>query len=221
MKDLIGQKFGRLTVLGLDYIQKYIYPNGKVANIYYLKCQCECGKICSIRKSKLMNGYTRSCGCLRKETTAKNKPATTHGLHKTRLYETWHHMKQRCYDKNIKGYKNYGGRGITVCEEWKNDFKKFYDWAMQNGYTEELTIDRIDNNGNYEPSNCRWVTIKIQNRNTRANRNITYNDETHCLVEWAEILNIKKETLATRLGKLKWSIEKAFKERVRKKEVVR
>lgn len=218
MKDLVGQKFGRLTILGLDYIQKYIYPNGNIGNIPYLKCQCDCGTIYSIRKYKLLSGYTKSCGCLRKDTASYNKPSKKHGLHKTKIYEVWHHMKQRCYNSKSTGFKHYGGRGISMCDEWQSDFMTFYNWSINNGYREDLSIDRIDVNGNYEPSNCRWITMKEQQRNTTVNRIITYNNETHCLAEWAEILEINKETLNTRINKLKWTIKRAFSEPVRKKK---
>lgn len=97
-------------------------------------------------------------------------------------------MKQRCCGYNAKSYKHYGGRGITVCEEWRNSFEAFYEWAMANGYSDSLTLDRIDVNGNYEPSNCRWATMKEQNNNKRNNRNITYKGETHTLAQWIEIL---------------------------------
>ena len=217
MRDLIGKKFGKLTVLGLDHIEKYTYPNGKTVNIEYLKCKCDCGNFYSVRKYKLLSGHTRSCGCLRKEVVKNKKPATIHGLHKTRIYQTWHHMKQRCYDKGLSSYKDYGGRGITIYSEWQDNFMAFYDWAMNNGYSDELSIDRIDNNKGYFPENCRWITMKEQQRNTRNNRLITYNNETHCLAEWAEILNIKKGTLLTRLNKLKWTVERAFTEKIRVK----
>lgn len=97
-----------------------------------------------------------------------------HGKKNTRLYRIWLQMKNRCFNIRTNRYKDYGGRGITVCDEWKNDFTKFYDWSILNGYQENLTIDRIDNDGNYEPSNCRWVTVKIQNRNSRSNHLITF-----------------------------------------------
>lgn len=132
-----------------------------------------------------------------------------HGLCHTRLYSIYTSMKSRCYYKRNKEYKNYGARGIVICEEWLNSFEAFYSWAMNNGYKDNLTIDRINVNGNYEPNNCRWVTMKIQNNNRRNNHYITYNNETHTVAEWASIKNISSDTIFKRLRN-NWSIEKAL-----------
>lgn len=132
-----------------------------------------------------------------------------HGFYGTRLYEIWRAMKKRCYLKTHVQYDNYGGRGIVVCDEWKDNSKNFFNWAMENGYRDDLTIDRIDVNSNYEPSNCRWVDWKTQNRNTRKNHFITYNGETHCLTEWGEIVGIDPRTLHERI-KRGWSIEQVL-----------
>lgn len=132
-----------------------------------------------------------------------------HGFYGTRLYEIWRAMKKRCHLKTHIHYKNYGGRGIVVCDEWKNDSKTFFEWALSNGYRDDLTIDRIDNNGNYEPSNCRWVSVKTQCRNTRKNHLITYNGETRCLIEWSELTGIKHTTIDERL-KRGWTVEQAL-----------
>lgn len=118
-------------------------------------------------------------------------------------------MKDRCYNINSHAWENYVGRGIKICEEWKNNIISFYNWSMQNGYTDNLTIDRINVDGNYEPSNCRWVTMKIQANNRRYHKLITYNNETHNLTEWADILKINRKTLNKRLL-IGWSIKKAF-----------
>ena len=134
----------------------------------------------------------------------------THGLRRTRLYGIWNGILQRCFNPNRQKYKNYGGRGITVCDEWRNSFKAFYDWAMANGYRDDLTIDRIDVNGNYEPSNCRWVDAKLQAYNKTTSKYITYKGETKTLAEWAKEKNIKTPTLHLRLYKSKWSVEKAL-----------
>lgn len=131
-----------------------------------------------------------------------------HGLSKSSLYSRWRGVKRRCFDKTIGNYYLYGGRGITMCEEWKS-FKNFYDWAIENGYREDLTLDRIDVNGNYCPENCRWVTHKIQSNNRRDNHFITYNNETHTIADWARKLNINLMTLNTRLNR-NWSIERAL-----------
>ena len=118
-------------------------------------------------------------------------------------------MKKRCINSSDRLFKYYGGRRITICEEWKNDFQAFYDWAMANGYKDDLTIDRIDVNGNYEPSNCRWANSKLQARNMRNNNFVTYKGETHCLSEWAELYNISYKTFWKRLKK-GWEFEKAL-----------
>ena len=119
-------------------------------------------------------------------------------------------MKQRCYNSNNKDYPDYGERGITICREWKNDFKAFYDWAINNGYAENLEIERIDNNENYEPSNCKWATRKEQNNNTRHNHYIELNGEIHTMKEWAKIIGLSYQTLSSRINKLHWNIEKAL-----------
>lgn len=118
-------------------------------------------------------------------------------------------MKTRCHTPTAWEYKNYGARGIIICDEWRNDFKAFYDWSMSHGYTDELTIDRIDNNGNYYPENCRWVTRTIQNRNQRNSRYLTFKGQTKHLFDWADELGINRNTLASRLHK-GWSIERAL-----------
>ena len=124
---------------------------------------------------------------------------TTHGGSKTRLFRIWQYMRKRCYNKNDSNYERYGGRGITVCEEWNKDFAAFRDWAMANGYREDLSLDRIDNNGPYCPENCRWATAKQQGNNRRSTHLITYNGETHSIKEWAEITGIAKSTIGNRL----------------------
>ena len=169
--DLIGQKFYRLLVV--EKADDYITSNGKIIRRW--KCKCDCGNEKVIRETELRRGHTRSCGCLQKEIASSlNK---THGLSRKcgRLYPLWKSIKYRCYNKKAKEYERYGGRGIKMCDEWRNDFKVFHDWAVANGYKEEkadnglniLTIDRIDVNGNYEPSNCRFVTNEVQAKNKR------------------------------------------------------
>lgn len=156
--DLTGKRFGRLTV-----IEKTSIDTSK--EVCWL-CQCDCGNITKpIRSSDLRRGDAISCGCFRKEFMSKKQ--TVHGLENTRVYNIWNNMNYRCYNAKSNNYKYYGSRGITVCDEWRNSVKAFYDWAMSNGYSDDLTLDRIDVNGNYEPSNCRWVTMKVQNNNKR------------------------------------------------------
>lgn len=139
----------------------------------------------------------------------------THGLRKSPLYTTWANMKQRCYNSKSTRYKWYGALGITVCDEWKNDFLTFYNWAITHGYKDGLTIDRIDSTKNYSPNNCRFITMSAQQRNKSSNKRITYNGEIKSVQEWAEKLNIKPSTLRARFNK-GWSTERALTESVRR-----
>lgn len=204
-KDITGKVYGRLTVI--ERVE-----NDKHGQARW-KCLCECGNYTVAVTTELNRGNVRSCGCLSREISKKVN--FKHGFKNTRLYKVWDSMKKRCYNSNSPSYKYYGGRGITICDEWKNDFKSFHDWAFANGYDEnaeymKCTIDRIDVNGNYEPSNCRWVTCKEQARNRTNNRLIEYNGEKLTLIEWAERLKIKYTILHQRIRKYGWSIERAF-----------
>jgi hypothetical protein len=138
-----------------------------------------------------------------------NNPNYKDGRKGTRLYRIYNNMLARCYNANTPNFKNYGGRGITVCREWLCDYKIFSEWALSNGYRDDLSIDRIDVNGNYEPNNCRWVTSYVQSNNTRRNNFITLNGETHTLKEWADNFGISEKTVRDRL-KRGWSIEKSL-----------
>ena len=136
-------------------------------------------------------------------------PNFKHGLTKTPLFRTWSNAKSRCYDVNALPFRDYGGRGITVCEEWLHDFQAFYDWAISNGYQEGLTLDRIDNNKGYSPNNCRWVTVKEQSNNRRSNTHLVFRGETKTISQWADTMGIDKETIYARL-KIGWCVEKAL-----------
>ncbi len=180
IKDLTGKRFGRLKVLKIS--------NKRSGRKTYWVCQCDCGNIKEIRSDCL--GIVNSCGCIKKEQDRINLIANhRHKLSGTRLYSEWQGMKKRCLDKSCKGYKNYGGRGIKICNEWLI-FDNFSEWALKNGYKDNLTIDRINNTGNYEPSNCRWATNKEQCNNRRSNILITYQGKTQTLMQWCEELKM-------------------------------
>lgn len=192
--DLTGQIFGRLTVIGLD-------ESKRTRKTYWL-CQCECGKIKSARSDSLLCGAIKSCGCMKKEQDKTNLTANhSHKQSGKPLYNVWQSMKRRCYNNNDLHYHRYGGRGIIVCEEWKNSFEAFYKWAIANGYSEGLTIDRIDNNGNYEPSNCKWSTNKEQSNNRSTNIKITIGNATKTLTEWCEIFEVDYMTIRQRYNR--------------------
>ena len=189
-KDLTNQKFGKLLVLKFSHKDK---------NQTVWECLCECGNITYVKSVNLKNNRTKSCGCLKKELMINRN--VKHNQTSSKLYMIWKTMKQRCYNPKNKSYKNYGGREISICDEWINDFNSFYNWSIENNYKEGLSIDRIDNNGNYEPSNCRWTTRKTQSNNTRTNRYITINEQTKTLAEWCEVYNMKYQTVHSRLKK--------------------
>lgn len=179
-QDLTGKQFGRLKV-----ISRYGSRNGEVI----WNCKCQCGRVAKVSTGKLNFGSVISCGCARSEkTTQRNE---THGMSNTRLYEIWSGMKKRCYNRNSSAYKNYGGRGIKICDEWKNSFENFYDWSLINGYKEDLTIERKDVNGDYCPENCCWITAQDQARNTRKTIYYTLFNMRKPLSEWCNYANIK------------------------------
>ena len=205
--DLTGKKIGRLTVI--RRVEDYISPKGQHGRRWL--CKCDCGKECIVTATHLNCKDTKSCGCLLQE----SKGNTKHNKYHTRLYKIFRKIKERCYNKNCRGYENYGARGIKMCKEWREDFLSFYSWAKENGYDEnakkfDCTIDRIDVNGDYCPENCRWVNMKTQGRNKRNNKFVSFNGETHCLSEWAEKYGIKYLTFYKRYVYKGWDFEKAL-----------
>lgn len=194
-ENLIGQVFERLTVVE-DMSVKGFKPKWL--------CKCKCGKKVIVQSSNLKDGHTRSCGCLR-----KYSPGYTSDLKKTRLYRVWDAMKGRCLNPNNRHYSYYGGRGITVCEDWIDSFQMFYDWSMERGYKESLTIERIDNDGNYEPQNCKWATMAEQSLNKTSNKLLIYKGVSKPLTLWCRTLDLNYDTVRERIRR-GWSHEKAL-----------
>lgn len=195
--NLIGKKFNRLTILSI-FNQK---------NKKYCVCRCDCGKIATIRLDHIKSQETKSCGCYNQEVASKRMK--THGMSKSRIYKIYNNMERRCKDITYPQYYLYGGRGINICEEWSKSFCSFYKWAINNGYKENLTIDRIDNNKSYCPENCRWVTMLEQSNNRRTNSFVDYNGETHTFAQWERILGFPRSTLSYRFKK-GWDKKRAF-----------
>lgn len=200
--NLIGQRFGRLTVLE----QAEPRMEGRRKRTCWL-CLCDCGNFTRATSHDLRRGEAQSCGCLRDE--HRIAAVKTHGDSHSRLYRIWVDMKRRCLNPRCDAFPLYGGRGIAVCESWK-DYGSFQDWALSNGYNDSLTIDRIDPNGNYEPGNCRWASMAVQGNNRRNNVFWEFNGERHTLSEWSVITGINLQTLRGRLIRSGWPIEKAL-----------
>lgn len=200
MKISIGEKFTRLTVISISERKRYFV------------CQCNCGKIKEIRQDHLLSNKTLSCGCLKDEAASKRAHVmhiarTKHGLCDTSIYKIWHSMRQRCSNEKSKSYPRYGGRGITVCDNWINSFENF---LSDMGHPEEgMTIERKDNNLGYSKENCKWATRLEQQNNRNVCQYITYNNETHTVSEWSVITGIHKNTLSERFHK-NWPLEDIF-----------
>ena len=194
--DLCGQVFGRLTVI--ERVES-AYPH----RTQYL-CRCECGNEVIVRSDSLTSGRTLSCGCLHRD------HVTTHGDTGTQLYNAWLSMRARCNNPDNQNYENYGGRGITICDDWNDDYLLFKEWSLEHGYDPDLSIDRIDNNFGYSPDNCRWVTMKEQCNNRRSNVYYSLNGETHTLAEWCDILGLPYKTIIARINDRGWSFEQAI-----------
>ena len=184
-----GDKFGKWTIIE-EITPKIISEKPR----RMFRCQCECGNISEVQLACLRNGHSTSCGCeQRKRASIANS--------------TWKNMKKRCNYPNASEYENYGGRGISVCKEWSNNFQSFYDWAINNNWSKELTIDRIDTNGNYCPENCRWANVETQMNNMTKNHYIKYNGDTYTLSTLAKHLNIPYNIIRYRLSNCKWTVE--------------
>jgi len=219
LNDLTGKKFGRLTVLE---------RHGTSSNPVMWKCRCDCGTEKPIAYKHLKYGGTVSCGCYRSEVSRKSvthghtcSHPVTHGQscraggNRTKLYTTWEGIKQRCHNPNDKGYKNYGGRGITVCDRWKNSFENFFkDMGVK---PKGLTLERIENDKGYSKENCKWATMKQQASNRRNSRFITYNGETKIMTEWARQYGLSRGVLWQRIYNMKWDLKDALERPAMKK----
>ena len=208
----IGEKFNRLTVL--KEVEPYICPCGKKQR--QVLVECECGVIKEVVYFCLKNGNTKSCGCLKKERRGKLNLLYKHGMKGTRFYGIWNNMKKRCSNKNSINYKDYGGRGITICKEWlefedfKNDMYESYLKHCDKFTEKNTSIDRTNNDLGYNKQNCCWSDRKKQNNNKRNNILITYKNKTQNIKQWAEYLNINYKALWARIRRDDWSVEKAF-----------
>ncbi len=200
--DISGHRYGKLTVLHRHS------EKSKSGRIMWF-CVCDCGKTCVVQSNNLRSGNTKSCGCEGSRTKIGQKFAT-HGIPDDHpVYRAWNEMKKRCYSENHKNYNRWGRRGIRVCDEWLYDFKAFYDWSLENGWEKGLSIDRIDNDGNYEPSNCRWATAREQAINRSSTIWIECGGERLCLIDWSRKTGLCKDTIKQRL-KRGWTVEKAL-----------
>lgn len=202
-KDLMGMRFGRLTVI--ERADDYVQGSGRRRVRW--RCKCDCGNETIVTADSLTGGHTISCGCYHMERITESN--STHHESNTPLYAVWNGMKSRCYNPNSTFYNYYGGRGICICDDWKNSYVKFRDWALENGYDSGLSIDRINVDGNYCPENCRWIDCVAQANNRRSNRIFTFNGETHNLKEWSNILGINYKKLHRRISS-GWNFERAI-----------
>ena len=198
-KDLTGEKFNYLTVI--EYV-------GQKNKRTMWRCRCDCGNEVIVDTNSLKSGNTTACGCRQYLGWGQNR---THGMSKTRIYNEWQGMKRRCLNEKDIYYRNYGGRGITVCDAWiaEDGFENFYDWSMSNGYADNLTIDRIDNNKGYSPDNCRWSDRFTQMNNQRGNRIIEHNGRKQTLTMWAREYGLTPRIISSRL-KYGWNLEDAL-----------
>lgn len=202
--DLTGQKFGRLTVLARVW-------RVNTSAAYWL-CRCDCGTLRVVYGTNLTKGLSKSCGCLQKEIVTECN--SSHGLSRSRIYRIWSNIKTNCHNPNSPNYAYSGAKGIDVCDEWQI-FDSFYEWAMENGYADDLVLGRINKNKGYSPDNCIWVTYKTDCNNRSYNNNIEFRGEVHTLKEWSEKLDIPRNTLWMRMNKYGWTIERTLTTKVR------
>ena len=208
--NLVGKRFGRLTVIERD-------PQSKPKSVKWI-CKCDCGNTTSVNSQLLRNGHTVSCGCYQRERTSE--VSTTHGGSKDRLFHVWSSMRQRCNNPNNHAYKYYGGKGISVCNEW-NDYGVFREWALASGYNTQAkphvcTLDRIDNSRGYSPDNCRWVDSTVQTNNQTKNIYLTFNGKTQTYAQWAKEKGWNYKVIYDRVKRYGWSEERAVTEPVRR-----
>lgn len=196
-KDLTAQRFGRLVVTG------FAGQDERGKSLWH--CVCDCGNK-KVVQGYSLGKYTLSCGCWNKEKANRK----THGMSDSRIYYIWVSMKERCHNQRHNQYSDYGGRGITVCAEWRDSFEEFRDWALANGYADNLTIDRMNTNGDYSSGNCRWATQKEQQNNRRNNRKVEYNGKVQSIAAWAEETGVKYATLYRRIVLCGWPPERAL-----------
>ena len=203
-KDLSGATFGYWTVINEASPR---YCCGK--RIRYWQCICVCGTERAVKEQSLKSGKSKSCGCFHSQIMHESsKWNTTHGLSDSRLYRIYRHMLGRCYNPHDLRYKHYGAKGITVCNEWKS-FEPFAEWAKMSGYSDNLSIDRIDVNKGYSPENCRWATLVEQANNKTNTKYLTYNGETKSIAEWAKELGMTYKKLYKRIY-VGWDVERAL-----------
>ena len=215
VQSIIGNNYGRLTVIGYSHAQK---RNIGLHSRHHWICRCTCGTVLVVESSNLKGGVSTSCGCYQRERASDaGKSNTRHGMSDSPEYSTWRRILDRCYNPKNDSYNRYGGRGIKVCNRWCTSFDNFYK-DMGGRPSNHHSIDRIDNEGDYTPDNCRWATPQEQGNNRGNNRRLTYNGQTMTITQWAHKAGISIETLSSRLDVHKWSLERAITEPVKRRK---
>lgn len=211
----LGTMFGDIKYIGEDFYK--VDPKwGKKRRVASFECYCGNKFVSSF--SAIKRGVIKSCGCY---TIKRIKEVTTkHGLNKHPLYGIWQDIKNRCGNPNVSSYKNYGAKGIIICDEWKSEFLPFYNWSIENGWKEGLTIDRIDTTGNYCPENCRWTTFLVQARNRNSNIFVEYDGRQVCLKDYCSIKDLPYGKIRLRMTKFGWSFEKAISTPIKRKDIL-